>query len=124
MPKTTALRSAWPCLLLIAFMFIAGAKPALAEPISILNVPYSTSAPPIANPKIFALPGYGNVKMTIEPLPYYVLPTVHAARYEGYAVAETAAAAPPPVSVPPPSIRPGTSRMQVSVQVDFALEPK
>ena len=29
--------------------------------------------------------------------------------------------APPP---PPPAIRPGTSRMQVSVQVDFALGPK
>ena len=42
-----------------------------------------------------------------------------------YAMAETAAAAPQAVSAPPPpSIRPGTSRMRVNVQVDFALEPK
>ncbi len=33
-------------------------------------------------------------------------------------------AAPPPVSVAQPSIRPGTSRVRVAVQVDFALEPK
>ena len=36
------------------------------------------------------------------------------------AVAQTAPAAPPP----PPSIRPGTTLTRVSVQVDFALEPK
>ncbi len=31
---------------------------------------------------------------------------------------------PPPVAPPPPSIRPGTSRVAVSVAVDFALEPQ
>ena len=36
-----------------------------------------------------------------------------------------AQAAPPPVAAPPPpSIRPGTTLTRVSVQVDFALEPK
>lgn len=42
-----------------------------------------------------------------------------------YAMAETAAQAPPPISAQAaPSIRPGTSLMRVNVQVDFALEPK
>lgn len=41
-----------------------------------------------------------------------------------YAEQSSAVGPPVPVSAPPPSIRPGTSRMQVSVQVDFALEPK
>jgi uncharacterized protein len=41
-----------------------------------------------------------------------------------YAEQARDASAPTAVSAPPPSIRPGTSRMQVSVQVDFALEPK
>jgi uncharacterized protein len=42
------------------------------------------------------------------------------------AMAEAAAAPPPPVAVsaPPPSIRPGTTRTRVTVQVDFALEEK
>ncbi len=49
-----------------------------------------------------------------------------------YAVNEMAADAaavqtvgpPPPISAPPPSIRPGTSRVSVNVAVDFALEAK
>ncbi len=42
------------------------------------------------------------------------------------AMAEAASVAPPPVAVsaPPPSIRPGTTRTRVTVQVDFALEEK
>jgi uncharacterized protein len=42
------------------------------------------------------------------------------------AMAEQAANAPPPLAAPPPppSIRPGTAITRVSVQVDFALEPK
>jgi uncharacterized protein len=39
-----------------------------------------------------------------------------------YTAAE--AAAPPQVSAPTPSIRPGVTRTRVSVQVDFALEEK
>jgi uncharacterized protein len=41
-----------------------------------------------------------------------------------YAEQARDASAPAAVSAQAPSIRPGTSRMQVSVQVDFALEPK
>ena len=41
-----------------------------------------------------------------------------------YAEAARDAAAPTAVSAPPPSIRPGTNLVQVSVAVDFALEEK
>ncbi len=41
-----------------------------------------------------------------------------------YAMDAAAESAPQAVSAPAPVIRPGTNRMQVSVQVDFALEPK
>ena len=40
------------------------------------------------------------------------------------AVAQISAAPPPVTPPPPPSIRPGTAITRVSVQVDFALEPK
>lgn len=48
------------------------------------------------------------------PMPYYAAEAVDAAM----------AVAPPPVSAPGPSIRPGSTRTRVSVQVDFALEEK
>ena len=41
-----------------------------------------------------------------------------------YAEQASGASAPARVSAPPPTIRPGTSLMQVTVSVDFALEPK
>lgn len=44
--------------------------------------------------------------------------------YEMDAMAEQSARAAPVNAAPPPVIRPGTSRVSVSVQVDFALEPK
>ncbi len=44
---------------------------------------------------------------------------------DAMAVAEQASNVPPPVAPPPPpSIRPGTAITRVSVQVDFAIEPK
>jgi uncharacterized protein len=54
----------------------------------------------------------------------YPPPMIEQAASDAMAVAQSNAPPPPVAPPPPPSIRPGTAITRVSVQVDFALEPK
>jgi uncharacterized protein YggE len=54
----------------------------------------------------------------------YPAPMIEQAASDAMAVAQSSAPPPPVAPPPPPSIRPGTAIPRVSVQVDFAREPK